>query len=206
MKASTSIEDFRTIVRGLKSAYPREDFIPNEYTFNLWYAALKDIDYSTLNRAAQSYILSNKFPPAISDIRQLAYDLEAPAEEIAAEEWVRLMKALGHVGSPEAFDYWQRLPETTREIVGGYREFVEWANVPTVTLMSVQRPMFIKRFEEISKKKRLTGSIPKQLRTDRKQLEAYTPPAIEAKDGPVTEKTPPPPGLIDQLRKRLMIS
>lgn len=206
MKASTSIEDFRIIVRGLTSAYPRENFIPNEYTFNLWYEALKDIDYPTLNRAAQSYILSNKFPPAISDIRQLAYDLEAPAEEIAAEEWVRLMKALGHVGSPEAVDYWQRLPETTREIVGGYREFVEWANVPTVTLMSVQRPMFIKRFEEISKKKRLTGSIPKQLRTDRKQLEACTPPAIEAKDEPVTEKTPPPPGLIDQLRKRLMIS
>lgn len=206
MKASTSIEDFRIIVRGLTSAYPRENFIPNEYTFNLWYEALKDIDYPTLNRAAQSYILSNKFPPAISDIRQLAYDLEAPAEEIAAEEWVRLMKALGHVGSPEAVDYWQRLPETTREIVGGYREFVEWANVPTVTLMSVQRPMFIKRFEEISKKKRLTGSIPKQLRTDRKQLEAFTPPAIEAKDEPVTEKTPPPPGLIDQLRKRLMIS
>lgn len=203
MKVKTTIEDFRVIMRGLTSAYPRDNFIPNEYTFNLWYSALHDIDYPALNRAAQSYIMSNKFPPAISDIRQLAYDLDAPADDLAAEEWARLMKALGHAGSPEAADHWERLPEITREIVGGFSEFREWANTPTANLMSVQRPMFIKRFEELTKKRRLSGPVPSSLRIPEKQLEAYTPPAIENKEYRTTDKVEAPVDLLDKLKKRL---
>ena len=88
----------------LSAAYPRDNFIPNETAFNLWYSALHDIDYPTLKRAAQSYIMANKFPPTIADIRQLAYDLDAPADALAAEEWARLMKAQGSGTYPKPGD------------------------------------------------------------------------------------------------------
>ena len=87
-----SREDFKVIAASLKAAYPKEDFMGSQHTFNLWYTALQDIDYPTLNKAALSYIMSNHFPPAISDIRQIVHDLESPADDIAAEEWARLMK------------------------------------------------------------------------------------------------------------------
>ena len=95
MKPTTSVNEFRTIMTALSTAYPRDNFISNETAFNLWYSALHDIDYPTLKRAAQSYIMANKFPPTIADIRQLAYDLDAPADALAAEEWARLMKGRG---------------------------------------------------------------------------------------------------------------
>ena len=203
MKATTSLDDFRTIMRGLIAAYPRDNFIPNEYTFNLWYSALHDIDYQRLNKAVQSYIMSYKFPPAIADIRQIAYDLDAPADDLAAEEWARLMKALGHAGSSEAADYWNRLPEMTKEIVGGFSEYREWANMPTVDLMSVQRPMFIKRFEEKERVKRFRGAVPTSLNPPVKRLEEQVAARLEEKVHRPGSGVSAPEDMIAALKRRL---
>ena len=197
-------DDFSIITKGLKAAYPKDDFISSEYTFNLWYTALQAIDYPTLNRAATAYIMSNHFPPTISDIRQLAYDLTAPADDIAAEEWSKLMRALGHAGGLDAADHWEMLPDVTQEIVGSYFEFIQWSNMPTVDLMSVQRPMFIKRFEEKTKQRRLAGPLPGQLRAPTKSIEGNLPPALEDKtEGIANEKTRAPAELLARLRERL---
>ena len=188
MKATTSLEDFRTIMRALIAAYPRDNFIPNEYTFNLWYSALHDIDYQRLNKAAQAYIMA---------------DLDAPADDLAAEEWARLMKALGHAGSPEAADYWNRLPETTKEIIGGFSEYREWANMPTVDLMSVQRPMFIKRFEEKERVRRFRGAVPTSLNPPVKRLEEQVAARLEEKVHRPGSGVSAPEDMIAALKRRL---
>ena len=199
-----SREDFKVVIASLKAAYPTDKFIDSEHTFNLWYTTLQDIDYPTLNKAAMSYIMSNHYPPTISDIRQYAYDLSAPADDIAAEEWSNLMKALGHSGSPEAIDYWDRLPEITRKIVGSFREFQEWGNTETCNLMSVQRPMFIKRFEEMSRAERLRGAVPVNLTPPTKQLTAETVARLEEKTASVTgDRATDPHKHVEELRRRL---
>ena len=205
MKTSMKVDDFRVIIRGLMAAYPRDNFIPNEYTFNLWYEALKDIDYPTLNKASTAYVMGNKFPPTIADIRQLAHDLATPPDDIAAEEWERLRKALGHAGSPEALQHWQRLPDITKQIVGGFSEFKEWSIIPTVNLMTVQQPMFIKRFEELTKRARAAGAIPEPVRTPTKALEEHAPPAIESRGSGTGsgERVEAPKDLIEKLKRRL---
>ncbi len=200
-----SRDDFKLIAAKLKAAYPKDDFIGSQYTFNLWYTALQDIPYPTLNKAAASYIMSNHFPPAISDIRQLAYDLDAPADEIAAEEWARLMKALGYAGSPEAHDRWENLPPITKEILGGFSEYMAWANTPTMDLMSVQRPMFIKRYEEKSRIIRFRGSVPQPLQKPIRQLTAETVAKLEEKKTtqPAGESVEAPSDMIKKLKERL---
>lgn len=203
MKATTSLEDFRTIMRGLIAAYPRDNFIPNEFTFNLWFSTLHDIDYPTLNRAAQAYIMSNKFPPTIAEIRQIAYDLDAPADGLAAEEWARLMKALGHAGSPEAADYWNRLPETTKEIVGGFSEYREWSLLPVADLMTVHRPMFIKRFEEKERMRRFRGAVPTALSPPVKRLEEQVAYRLEEKIYKPGSGVSAPEEMIAELKRRL---
>ena len=187
------------------AAYPRDNFIPDEYTFNLWYTALQDISYPALNKAATSYIMSRTFPPTVADIRQMAYDLDAPADDIAGEEWSNLMKALGHSGSPEAIDYWDRLPEITRKIVGSFREFQEWGNTQTCDLMSVQRPMFIKRFEEMSRAERLRGAVPTNLAPPSKQLTAETIAKLEDRSGQTEEHkaVEAPHERLNELKRRL---
>lgn len=188
----------------LSTAYPRDNFISNETAFNLWYSALHDLDYATLKKAAQSYIMLNKFPPTIADIRRIACDMVLPADEIAAEEWNRLMKALGQAGSPDAVERWQKLPELTREIVGGFSEFREWSMLPITDLMTVHRPMFIKRFEERTKQKRLTAPLPAQLRKPERMLEEHLPPMLENRqEQPSGRGTAAPADLIAKLRERL---
>ena len=202
-------EDFKLVTASLKAAYPKEDFINSEYTFNLWYNALCDIQYTVLRDAAMNYIMTNHYPPSISDIRQIAFDLVSPADDLAGEEWARLMKALGYAYAPDAFDKWVKLPDITKEIVGGFSEFKEWANTPTADLMSVQRPMFIKRFEEKTRTLRMRGSIPNNLQTPMKQLDAEGRPLLE--DGrnayqPGKQTQDLPPGVEDrlaELRRRL---
>lgn len=204
MKTGTSLEDFKTIMRGLISAYPRDNFIPNDFTFSLWYKALHDFDYVTLSKAAQAYMMSNKFPPTIADIRRMACDMVLPADEIAAEEWNRLMKALGQAGRPEAVEYWKALPEATREIVGGYSEFREWSLLPVADLMTVHRPMFIKRFEEKTKQKRLAAPLPAQLRKPERTLEEHLPPLIgDTREELARKGTAAPADLMAKLRERL---
>lgn len=198
-----SREDFKLIVASLKAAYPKEDFMSSQHTFNLWYTALQDLDYPTLQKAAMAYIMSNHFPPAISDMRQIAYDLDAPADDLAAEEWARLMKALGHAGSPEAADYWNRLPETTKEIIGGFSEYREWANMPTVDLMSVQRPMFIKRFEEKERARRFRGAVPTSLNPPVKRLEEQVAARLEEKVHRPGSGVSAPEDIIAALKRRL---
>ena len=206
MKATTSLNDFKVIMRGLIAAYPRDNFIPNEFTFNLWFKALHDLDYVTLNNAVHAYILSEKFPPTIADIRRMACDMILPADEIAAEEWQRLMKALGQAGSNDALERWQKLPEVTREIVGGFSEFREWSLLPVTDLMTVQRPMFIKRFEERTRQKRLTAPLPVQLRKPERTLEEHLPPLIgEREEQPHEKGTAAPADLIAKLRQRLKV-
>ena len=198
-----SREDFKVIAASLKAAYPKEDFMGSQHTFNLWYTALQDIDYPTLNKAALSYIMSNHFPPAISDIRQIVHDLESPADDIAAEEWARLMKALGHAGGPDAEEHWNRLPAITKEIIGGFSEFREWANSPTVDLLSVQRPMFIKRYEEKERILRRRGAVPDAFNPPTKQLTEQMAARLEDKKYKPGDGVAAPEDRIAALRRRL---
>ena len=179
-----SVEDFRVIVRGLQAAYTRDNFIPNEYTFNLWYTALQDIPYPSLNRASTSYIMSNRFPPTIADIRQLAYDLTSQPDELPSAAW-------------------NQLPEITKKIVGGYATFRAWGNTELSALESVQRPMFVKRFEEYTQREREAAAMPENLRKPQPALpEPPARPAIETKRN-AGDSVEAPQEMMKRLRERL---
>lgn len=198
-----SVEDFRVIVRGLQAAYTRDNFIPNEYTFNLWYTALQDIPYPSLNRASTSYIMSNRFPPTIADIRQLAYDLTAQPDELPSAAWNQLLRALRMSYAPDSEDVWNQLPEITKKIVGGYATFRAWGNTELSALESVQRPMFVKRFEEYTQREREAAAIPENLRKPQPVLpEPPARPAIEdrRKAGDSVEA---PQAMMKRLREKL---
>lgn len=165
------IDDFKVVIKILKAAYPRDNFIPNEYTFNLWYKALQDIPYPTLNKAATNYIMTNKYPPTIADIRSLSYRLTTQPDMLSSAAWNQLLRALRQAYAPDAETYWEQLPERTRLIVGGFTTFRAWGNTSLDALESVQRPMFVKRWEEYQRREMTEAAIPEVLRTPRPALE-----------------------------------
>ena len=180
MQNRITMDDFKVIVKILKAAYPRDNFIPNEYTFNLWYKALQDIQYPTLNKAVTNYIMTNKFPPTIADIRSLSYRLTTQPDMLASAAWNQLIRALRQSYSPDAETYWEQLPQRTKLIVGGFTTFRAWGNTSLESLESVQRPMFIKRWEEYQRREMTEAAIPAGLRTPQPALEEI--PRVQIED------------------------
>ena len=39
-------DEFKLLAKGLKAAYPSQNFLPDDYSMRLWYTLLKDVDYT----------------------------------------------------------------------------------------------------------------------------------------------------------------
>lgn len=103
-----SFEDFKKIAKGLKSAYPTKDFLPDEDALKVWYHMLKDLTYEQASAASYKYIATGKFPPTIADIRNAAAQIITPESgNTWADGWAQLMAAIrkfGYYRQDEAFE------------------------------------------------------------------------------------------------------
>ena len=194
-----SRDDFKVIVASLKSAFP--SWKMDELTFNLWYTTLQDIPYPTLNKAAMNYIMTNKYNPTIADLRELSYRLSTDAPMLAPAAWNQLIRALRQAYSPDSEMYWDQLPDLTKKIVGGYSTFRQWGNTSLESLESVQRPMFIKRFDEYQRREMADKITPVSVRPPQTAIpETPRPELIEEKRAEGVEA---PEDLMKKLRERL---
>ena len=201
MKNRISLDDFKVVIKGLTTAYPQQSFIKDEYALNLWYTALQDIPYPTLNKAATNYIMTHKFAPTIADLRELSYRLSTDAPMLAPAAWNQLIRALRQAYSPDSEMYWDQLPDLTKKIVGGYSTFRQWGNTSLETLESVQRPMFIKRFDEYQRREMVDKITPIGVRPPQTAIpETPQKNLIEEKKGEGVEA---PEDLMKKLRERL---
>lgn len=62
-------EEFASIVIKINQAYADKKPITKE-GIDIWYELLNDLDARTLNAAANNYIMDNRYPPTIADLRQ----------------------------------------------------------------------------------------------------------------------------------------
>lgn len=78
-------EEFKTLVKGMKAVYAQPTFIPDQDAFNVWFELLKDIPYQQVNVAIQKYMLTEKFPPTIADIREKAMQIVESVDSSMSE-------------------------------------------------------------------------------------------------------------------------
>lgn len=194
-----SKDDFKVIMASLKGAFPTWNI--DQHGLNLWYTTLQDIPYPTLSKAATNYIMTHKFAPTIADLRELSYRLSTDAPMLAPAAWNQLIRALRQAYSPDSEMYWDQLPDITKKIVGGYTTFRQWGNTSLETLESVQRPMFIKRFDEYQRREMIDKITPISVRPPQPAIPG-TPQRdlIEEKRGDGVEA---PDDLMKKLRERL---
>lgn len=194
-----SRDDFKVIMASLKSAYPTWNI--DQHGLNLWYSTLQDIPYPTLNKAALNYVMTHKFAPTIADLRELSYRLSTDAPMLAPAAWNQLIRALRQAYSPDSEMYWNQLPDLTKKIVGGYSTFRQWGNTSLETLESVQRPMFIKRFDEYQRREMIDKITPISVRPPQPAIP--TTPRTELIEERKSEGVEAPEDLMKKLRERL---
>ena len=159
----------------------------------------------SLHRASLNYIMTNRFAPTIADLRAYVQDMETALDMLASQAWDQLLRALRYSYAPESEQVWNDLPKITKQCVGGYATFRAWGNTDTASLESVQRPMFLKRYEVIQKRDRIEQTVPEGLR--KKPLPAIDTMAGEQKaieaDTEKRDLVPAPADHMKKLRERL---
>ena len=110
-------EEFSYFAMTLKTFYPKDNLLPSKEAMELWYRMLQDIQANIANVFLQKWVMVEKWPPSIADIRAGCMQiLEEPLPDWG-EAWRATIKAIsryGHMREREALD---SLPKLARETV-----------------------------------------------------------------------------------------
>lgn len=174
-------EEFKKLVKGMKAVYAQPTFIPDQDAFNMWYALLGDLSYEVCAVAVKKYMLTNKFPPTVAEIRELASGIVNGDPLTWGESWERALHAVRKYGSYNAGEALDSLDPLTRKCVEsiGYMDMCMSENI------MVERAHFQKVFEVFSKREQTERQIPMGLQQaiSRLQLKGMDGQALQLGDG-----------------------
>jgi hypothetical protein len=194
------------ILEHIKTMYGKE-YTPD--TIKLWAGTLQDISFTEASYALVSWFQTEHWPPLPADIREKVYNLKTEPDVLASQAWDQLLRALRNAYAPESEKIWNELPDITKQIVGGYATFRAWGNTETASLETVQRPMFMKRFEELQRRIRKEAAVDEKFREPLPALSGSEHTAIEYKAEEQDREPAKPSGRsrtddLAELRKRLL--
>ena len=140
--------DFKVLAKGLKTVYASDNFLEDENALKIWYSLLGDYPYEVLNVAIQKYMLTNKFPPTIADLRGIATELTKPSSKDWGESWGEVLKLIRKYGYANPEGAYSEMDEATRETIKrlGWRELCLSENP------SVERANFRKIYEGLAER------------------------------------------------------
>ena len=153
-------EEFKILCKGMKAVYVQPTFIPDQDAFNMWYALLGDLNYDVLAMAIKKYMLTNKFPPTVAELREMATNIVGGEPLTWGESWERALSAVRKYGSYNKMEALDSLDPITRKCVEsiGYMELCLSENI------MVERAHFQKIFEVYAKREQANKQIPMVLK------------------------------------------
>lgn len=161
--------EFGLFAAAIRTYYPRENILPNEQAHDLWFRQLQDVPYPVAEAVLAKWVATNKWSPAISDIRDGMAEIQngGPADDWG-EAWDQAMTAIRRFGSYDEEGALASLPPLTRETVRrlGYKSLC-WSENQVA-----DRANFRQVYEILSKRKVETDKIPLPVRETLKALTA----------------------------------
>lgn len=160
-------DEFKILVKGLKAVYAQPTFIPDQDAFNMWYALMGDLNYDVCAMAIKKYMLTNKFPPTVAEIREMATNIVSGDPLTWGESWERALAAVRKYGSYNKLEALNSLDSITRKCVEsiGYLELCMSENI------MVERAHYQKVFEVFAKREQTDRQIPLQLKQAINQMQ-----------------------------------
>lgn len=109
--------EFKAIAKILKSTYTSERFLPDKDAMNVWFTMLEDLPIEVVKPTVQKYMLTEKFPPTIADIRGLAVEATDGKQADWGEGWQEVKRAISRYGCSRESEALDSLSPTTHECV-----------------------------------------------------------------------------------------
>ena len=153
-------DEFKVLVKGMKAIYSQPTFIPDQDAFNMWYALIGDLPYDVCNVSIQKYMLTNKFPPTVAEIREMAAEVVNGDPLTWGESWERALNAVRRFGSYNQLQALESLDPLTRKCVDsiGYMQLCMSENI------MVERAHFQKIFDVYQRREQTEKQMPLQLK------------------------------------------
>ena len=160
-------EQFKVLVKGMKAVYAQPTFIPDQDAFNMWFGLVGDLPYDVCAVAIKKYMLTNKFPPTVAEIREMASGIVNGDPLTWGESWERALNAVRKYGSYNKMAALDSLDPLTRKCVEsvGYMELCLSENI------MVERAHFQRIFEIYSKREQTQKQMPLALQQAINQLQ-----------------------------------
>ena len=149
-------DEFKRLVKGMKAVYAQPTFIPDQDAFNMWFALMGDLPYEVCNVAIQKYMLTNKFPPTVAEIREMAAGVVNGDPLTWGESWERALNAVRKYGSYNKGAALDSLDPLTKRCV----ESIGFLNLCTSENIMVERAHFQKIFEVYSRREQTEKQMP----------------------------------------------
>lgn len=185
-----TIQEFSRIAFLLKTYYPQDSLLPTQEAVDLWYEGLEDLDVKAVVVGLKKYVLTNHFPPTISDLREYACAVMGGEELNETHAWNLVYHALGN-SLLHADEEFAKLPPAVQRAVHSPGQLREWAMMDIETVNSVIYSNFLRTFRAESAREKRESSIPEGLR----MLEKMTAEALGRKQ----DGTLPATGTIPEL-------
>lgn len=152
----TQFEDFKSVVKVLKSTYTGPNFLPDADAVTAWYYMLKDIDFEVLKAAAYKYAMTNKFPPTVADLREMAMTVTGCDIPLWSDGWEQVQSAIKKYGSYNPGAALASMDDVTADTVRrlGYMELCRSENP------SADRANFRMIFEQLAEREQQKKQIP----------------------------------------------
>ena len=153
-------EEFSILAKGLKAVYTQPSFLPDSDALNVWYTLLKDLDYMVVQTAIQKYMLTQKLPPVIADIREMASSVTMGEKALWSDGWEEVVMAIRRYGSYNEAKAMENMSEITKQCVRslGYQNLCRSEDI------SIERANFRMIYEQISKREEENRKLPVQMR------------------------------------------
>lgn len=154
-----SFDEFKILVKGMKAVYTSERFLPDADSIKIWFQMLQDLSYQQTNAAIQKYMLTNKFPPTIADIRELAVAVLHGDLPDWGEGWEQVLRAIRMYGSYRVEEAMNSFDPITKRCVErlGFRNICMSENVAN------DRANFRMIYENLAEREKKESQIPVKL-------------------------------------------
>lgn len=159
--------EFGLFASALRTYYSKENLLPNSHAMELWFRQLQDIPFPVAEAVLNKWVATNKWAPSISEIRELATEIQHGKPPDWGEAWEESCKAIRRFGfyrPKEGLDSLSPLARATVERLG-------WNNLCLSENQMADRANFRQCFETICKREQQDKALPAPLLETIKQLQ-----------------------------------
>ena len=159
-------KEWGILVKAMKAVYADPKFLPDEYSTEVWFRLVKDIDYKDAENAIQKHMASSPYPPTIADIRrgaaELANQTTGDVEIDALTAWAMVRKATQN-SNYHAEEEFEKLPLSVQQAVGNPNNLKEWAAMDSESFDTVEQSHFVRSYRSVLERKKTTDILPPSL-------------------------------------------